>query len=545
MTFSLPPPQLPDTHGSDQLRWTNRLLASITRAQSLFIEGGRPAAIYSVLLQGLVEATGSAKGVLAAVEPGEPATRVQRFEILCTHGTGPDEGDEIQRVVREAAAAGEVAVGACSRGWHCLSIPVFRGLQLMGVVALAGSEHGYSRDNAFALDPITTAFAALLHGIRDQELRRMAQASVVRQNQLFDALSAVSPVGIYLTDAHGMCTHFNQRWVEFTGMANDAALGLRWHASIHPEDLERTARAWVNSWQEHTPFELEFRYLQPNGRVVWAFSQALPVFDEEGAYEGHVGVVTDITTNKEQQQALARSEQAQRQASAQLRQLANHLLEVREQERTRIARELHDDLGQTLTALRMELGRVRQRMGEPTPGWDTTWKTLESLLQRSITSLRETCADLRPAVLDDLGLAAAIDWLARQFRERTGMQVELRVAPVLPGLPDALSTDLFRILQESFTNITRHAGATRVAVALGADALQLRLTVEDNGKGLNPSDKGRPRTFGILGMKERALRWQGALDVGSLPSGGTRVELAIPIDAINEEAAHDQSPDRR
>ena len=521
------------------------MLASITRAQALFIEGGRPSAIHSVLLQGLVEATGSTKGVLAAVEPGEDGAQPVRTEILSTHGTGPDEDEEIQRVVRDAAAAGEVAIGACSRGWHCMSIPVFRGIKILGVIALAGSEQGYTTDTAFALDPMSTAFAALLHATREQDLHRTTRASVARQNQLLETLSAVSPVGIFLTDANGMCTQFNQRWADFTGMANDAALGERWHASIHPEDLERTVQAWVRSWQERTPFELEFRYLQPSGRVVWAYSQALPVFGVAGAYEGHVGVVTDITTHKEHQQALARGEQAQRQASAQLRQLANHLLEVREQERTRIARELHDDLGQTLTALRMELGRVRQRLGDRAPAWDATWTTLESLLQRSITSLRETCADLRPAVLDDLGLAAAIDWLVRQFRERTKMQVDLAFPPELPRIPESLSTDVFRILQESLTNIARHAGARQVAVTLLADEHHLRLLVEDDGQGLQPLDSAKPRKFGILGMKERALRWQGTLEVRRSPSGGTRVELSIPIDAIHEDAPHDPSPDRR
>lgn len=545
MTCSLPPPDIPEHHGSDQLRWTNRLLASITRAQSLFIEGGRPSAIHSVLLQGLVEATESTKGVLAAVEAegGGPADETAR--ILCTHGTGPDEDEEIRRVVGDAIAAGQVAIGACARGWNCISIPVFRGTGLIGVIALAGSARGYTVDTAFALDPITTAFAALLHGIRNQELHQRAEASVARQNKLLDTLSEVSPVGIFRTDAGGMCTHFNQRWAEFTGLEVDAALGLRWHTSIHPDDRERTVQAWTHSWQERTPFALEFRYLQPNGRIVWAFGQALPVFDDAGAYEGHIGVVTDITNQKEHQLALARGEAAQRQASSQLRQLANHLLNVREEERTRIARELHDDLGQTLTALRMELGRVRSRIEERSPVGETTWQALEDLLQHSITSLRETCADLRPAVLDDLGLAPAIAWLVRQFRERTGVQVDLQLANGLPRLPDALSTDIFRILQESLTNISRHSGASRVVVTLGADERHVRLAVEDNGRGLPADDKARRRTFGILGMQERALRCQGTLAMVRPPQGGTRVELIIPVDAIQEDTAHDPSLDRR
>lgn len=545
--MTAPLPSLPATgiHGQDLLRWTNNLLASITRAQALFIEGVDPSAVHAEILQGIVEATGSAKGVLAAVAPGNGGSPPGRFEILVTHGTSPDEDEEIRRVVRDAAAAGEVAIGACSRGWHCMSIPVFRGEQLLGVIAIAGSERPYSQDTASALEPILTAFAALMHAIRERELHRLAQASVARQNQLFETLSAVSPVGIFLTDANGMCTHFNKRWAEFTGMEHDIALGERWHASIHPQDVQRSVQTWVVAWRERAPFELEFRYLQPSGRVVWAFSQALPVFSGSGAYEGHVGVVTDITTQREHQQALAHSEQVQREASTQLRQLASHLLEVREHERTRIARELHDDLGQTLTALRMELGRVRAQLGREASDRESTWRTLESLLQRSITSLRETCADLRPAVLDDLGLAPAAEWLVRQVRERTKMQVDLSFPPMLPALPEALTTDLFRILQESLTNIVKHAGASRVGVSLRAVAGHLHMVVEDNGKGPGRHDKIMPGRFGILGMRERALRWQGSLQVGGPPSGGTRVELSIPIQSTHEERAHDPGPDRR
>ncbi len=545
MKCSLPTPDIPGHRGSDQLRWTNSLLASITRAQALFIEGQTPSAIHSVLLQALVDATESTKGVLAAVEADGGTPDAETSRILCTQGTGPDEDEEIRRVVGDAIRAGRVAIGECSRGWNCISIPVFRGMELIGVIALAGSATGYTMATPSALDPITTAFAALLHGIRNQELHQQAEASVAQQHKLFETLSEVSPVGIFRTDAEGMCTHFNQRWAEFTGMEVDTALGARWHASIHPDDRDRTVKAWMRSWQERTPFALEFRYLQPSGRVVWAYGQALPLFDEAADYQGHIGVVTDITNQKEHQQALARGEEAQRQASSQLRQLAGHLLNVREEERTRIARELHDDLGQTLTALRMELGRVRSRTEDRSQVGETTWQALEKLLQHSITSLRETCADLRPAVLDDLGLSPAIEWLVHQFRERTGTQVELRLARGLPRLPDALSTDIFRILQESLTNIGRHAGATRVVVTLGADERHVRLAVEDNGRGLPVEDKVRRHTFGILGMQERALRCHGVLAVGRPPEGGTKVELLIPVDAIEEDTAHDPSPDRR
>jgi len=521
------------------------MLAAITRAQSVFIEGGPTSAIHSVLLQGLVELTASTKGVLAAVDREDADGTGYTVEILSTHGTGPDEDAEIVSVVQGSASAGHVRIGACSRGWHCLSVPVFRGAQLIGVIALAGSQTGYTEGTAFALDPVTTAFAALLQATRDQDLHRAAKASIARQGKLFDTLSAVSPVGIFLTDAGGMCTHFNQRWAEFTGMENDAALGQRWHASIHPEDLARTVKTWTTAWQERSTFELEFRYLQPTGRTVWAISQALPVFDDAGRYEGHVGVVADITTQKEHEHALARSESAQRQTSEQLRQLANHLLNVREEERTRIARELHDDLGQSLTVLRMELARVRSKREAGGDAGADAWQALESMLQRSITSLRETCADLRPAVLDDLGLLPATEWLVRQFRSRTGTPVELQLPQSLPTLPPQLSTDVFRILQESLTNITRHAGATSVQVALAVEGGTLRLRVEDNGCGPRTQEVQRSRSFGILGMQERALRWQGVLTVGPGDnSTGTRVELEVPTHTVQERTAHDPSTHR-
>jgi signal transduction histidine kinase len=167
------------------------------------------------------------------------------------------------------------------------------------------------------------------------------------------------------------------------------------------------------------------------------------------------------------------------------------------------------------------------------------------MLQRSITSLRETCADLRPAVLDDLGLVAATEWLVRQFRSRTGTPVELQLPQSLSTLPPQLSTDVFRILQESLTNITRHAGATSVQVTLAVEGGTLRLRVEDNGCGPRTQEVQRSRSFGILGMQERALRWQGVLTVGPGDnSTGTRVELEVPTHTVQERTAHDPSTHR-
>ena len=221
-----------------------------------------------------------------------------------------------------------------------------------------------------------------------------------------------------------------------------------------------------------------------------------------------------------------RSEAELQASREELKQFAIASNSVREQEKRRIARELHDELGQTLTALKIDLAWLRERLGdEPEVGLKLA--SMQGLLDATVASARRIAADLRPLMLDDLGLAAACEWLVQNFRNRTGIECELDMQGDL-DLGDPHATAIFRALQESLTNVAKHAKARRVQATLKRADGTISLVVRDNGTGFATTDPRRPDSLGLMGLKERAYLLGGTFSLESAPGEGTRVELNIP-----------------
>jgi signal transduction histidine kinase len=224
---------------------------------------------------------------------------------------------------------------------------------------------------------------------------------------------------------------------------------------------------------------------------------------------------------------MKRAEQELRASSEQLRNLTAHLLSVREEERTRISREVHDELGQSLTAVKMDLawlaGRLPQRNGQMLKRIHSTGQLADSIIQ----SIRRISTELRPAVLD-LGLAAAVEWQVQEFQARSGIQCKVRLLTREVVASNA-STAMFRIFQETLTNVARHAKATRVEVVLQKQRDRLVLLIRDNGRGFDQADPSLSKSLGLLGMRERAAILGGQLNISSAPGKGTTVTAWIPL----------------
>jgi signal transduction histidine kinase len=212
----------------------------------------------------------------------------------------------------------------------------------------------------------------------------------------------------------------------------------------------------------------------------------------------------------------------------QLRSFAAHLESVREEERARIAREIHDELGQALTALRIDLTRLASK--PPADQADILQRAGEMLgiVDATIQSVRRISTELRPGLLDDLGLVAAIEWQTQEFESRTGIRCQLSVAGMDFALDRALGTTLFRIVQEALTNVARHAGATRVKVSLDGGGDRLRLAVRDNGRGISGAALTDRRSLGLMGMRERVKLRGGTLTITSPRGRGTTIVVEIP-----------------
>ena len=238
-----------------------------------------------------------------------------------------------------------------------------------------------------------------------------------------------------------------------------------------------------------------------------------------------VAILRDITDHKKAENEL-------RQSQHQLRQLAKYLQDVREQERTEIARTVHDEMGQALTGLKIDLGLHEKQLSRHLPDHNPLFATTGSmteLVDYLIKFTRELVSELRPSILDDLGLAAAIEWYIEKFRARTGLQFSCSIGTNLDALDGAIATAMYRIIVEALTNVTRHARATSVTMDLYAADQALILKVADNGVGITRDRVNRTRSFGIVGMRERALAFGGTIDFDGRPGKGTTVSVKIPL----------------
>ena len=244
----------------------------------------------------------------------------------------------------------------------------------------------------------------------------------------------------------------------------------------------------------------------------------------EGGATYYTVILRDITLRKQSEDALKRSQQ-------ELRELSARVLEAREEEKTRIARELHDELGQLLTALKMDLAWLRERL--PPGDADIAARTgqMHAMLEQTVSSTRRIAADLRPLMLDDLGLADAAGWLVEDFSKRSGIACELKIPGdgAFAGLEGSIATAIYRALQESLTNIARHSGARNAWIALAIESGKLHLEVEDDGSGVSDRDLAKARSLGLKGMRERMAYLGGSLEVARAPRGGTRLRAEVPV----------------
>jgi signal transduction histidine kinase len=212
-----------------------------------------------------------------------------------------------------------------------------------------------------------------------------------------------------------------------------------------------------------------------------------------------------------------------------LRALAAHLQSVREEERARISREIHDELGQELTGLKMELTWIVKRLPKGQRALAAKADATMLLIEQTIQSVRKIASGLRPAVTDQLGLAAAIEWQVKDFRKRSGIRCKLTLPAEMPNLDQEQATAMFRVCQELLTNIVRHAEATRAEVVVRVDGGKLTLAVEDNGKGIGGVKLWGPKSIGFLGMRERVRPFGGTIEVDVGRTIGTKVTAILPL----------------
>lgn len=301
---------------------------------------------------------------------------------------------------------------------------------------------------------------------------------------------------------------------------------LSWLEAIHPEDRGRVKRAVLEKQATGT-YDETYRIVRPDGSIRWIRDRAFPIRDVGGAVYRVAGIAEDITGQKLTEERLQSS-------LKRLRELSQRMEAVRESERARIAREVHDELGGTLTCLKLDLSRLPSA----TTGADTEEtrsrlqqrvQSMVELVDHSISVVQRIATELRPGVLDDLGLVAALEWQAQDFQARTGIACRFLAETEDLLVDRERATALFRICQEALINVVRHAQATGVVIQVTRTAGQVVLRVEDNGRGIPEDRIEDPHSLGLLGMRERVTSFGGQFHIKGTPGAGTTLSVGIPL----------------
>lgn len=288
------------------------------------------------------------------------------------------------------------------------------------------------------------------------------------------------------------------------------------------EDADKIGDIFYSSLEKQRTFETEFPCLCKDGREIICRMKASRI-GEKLRDKRIVVTFEDITEQKKAQEELERSRQD-------LRNLSVHLQSVREEESTRVARKIHDELGQSLTALQMDLSWLENRLPVNSKNIREKTRSMSELVDATIESVQKITRELRPTLLDDLGLPAAIEWQAGDFQKRSGIRCQANISCDNDAISKDLATSIFRIFQETLTNIARHSKATQCKVSLTEKGKELRLEVTDNGIGITQWQVDDSRSFGMIGMRERAHLWGGTVHVRNAKPSGTTVRVLIPLD---------------
>lgn len=297
-------------------------------------------------------------------------------------------------------------------------------------------------------------------------------------------------------------------------------------AGIHPDDLEAVA-ASLRMDVPPPKRVVDFRVVRSDQTLRWVTVREFPLGEGDGAGERLLGLAEDITERKEM-------EQQSRRLESELRMLARRIDEAREEERRKLAVWLHDEVGQLLTALRLDLAWMAHRLPRRHAELHARLQEVQALLEDRLTSVQRVSIELRPSILEDLGLRAALEWAREQCMARTGLQVELAMSVDEAEIPRPVALALLRITQEGLTNIARHAGASRVTIAVRREGDRVELQVADDGRGIRPEEATGFQALGILGMRERTMAHGGTLEVRACPGGGSELLATMQLRRVGE-----------
>jgi PAS domain S-box-containing protein len=355
---------------------------------------------------------------------------------------------------------------------------------------------------------------------RDITGQKRTEQALRESEQRYQAITDASPVMTWMSGTDKLCFYFNKGWLDFVGRAQEQEVGNGWTENVHPDDFDRCLQVYVRNFEARRPFEMEYRLRHRSGQYRWILDRGLPRYAPDGTFEGYVGGCLDINDRKEAAEKLRIADESLR------------LLKVQDDERRRIARELHDSAGQTLTVLGLSLAQLVEKAEMIAPQLAKEGKAIEEVVQQLHREIRTTSYLLHPPLLDEAGIKSALSWYIQGVAERSGIAIDLNISEDFGRLPAGMELAIFRVVQECLTNILRHAESKTACIRIGREKAQVHIEVRDEGKGISPERLVEIQTLGsgvgIGGMQERLRRFGGEMKIESSRSG-TTVFATIPI----------------
>jgi PAS domain S-box-containing protein len=344
--------------------------------------------------------------------------------------------------------------------------------------------------------------------------RKRAEEAIKESEQRFRLVADTAPVMIWMSGLDKRPTYFNRPWLDFTGRSEtDLQNGLK--ELVHPDDYQKCHEVYCRGFDQRQPFRKECRLRRHDGQYRWMLDIGVPRFHQDGSFAGYIGSCIDITEQKLAEETLSS--------------ISRQLIDAQEQERTWIAREMHDDINQRLSVAAMELDRQRQNLQASAD--DLRWSMAEVYKQISELSsdIHSMSHRLHSLKLDSLGLAAAAKSFCCELAKRQDIEVEFSSARVPRKLPEAISLCLFRVLQEALQNAVTHSGVRRFRVSLVGSTNQVALAVSDEGCGFRTEEVLPKGGLGLTSMKERLKLVGGKFEIDAKPSRGTIIRAFVPL----------------
>lgn len=388
-----------------------------------------------------------------------------------------------------------------------------------GVFALNSSPQGLLSLQLFLA---VVSIPLLLLAVMVKE-RTRAAAEVQDSEKRFRLVANTAPVMIWMSGPDKLCSYFNQPWLKFTGRTLEEELGKGWSQGVHPDDLDRCWKTYTESFDKRKPFEIQYRLRQFDGEYRWVSDIGVPRFNADGSFAGYIGSCIDVTDHKLAQETLAG--------------LGRKLIEAHEEERTWIARELHDDINQRIALISVELQQWDQHLYDSGANGHEFVQAIRERLVDLGKDVQSLSHHLHSSKLELLGLVAAARSFCKEFAAQHKVEIDFTHKDVPGNMPKELSLCLYRVLQEALQNALKHSGVRYFTVDLHGRPGEIQMEVCDMGVGFVQHGTGNHQGLGLISMRERLQIVKGELSIKSEAGGGTTIRALAPITSSDHASA--------